>query len=211
MTAMAFSIRRIAPSRRWVYQHVFCYQSTAIAFSIRRVAPSPRCVYRHILCHQAAAMAFSIRRVAPSLRCVVLCLLSARVACSVLRVGPALRCGYRVVLFYRSAGLTLSSLVLLVSDVWALVRFVVLVAPLRAFAVLLCLARSLPSSGGDGFFNPASRAFASLRLSAYSFPSIGAICGGSLSRYGRPIPSSLPCASIHFHKIWLEIPRSERV
>src|SRR6516164_9742539 len=30
MTAMAFSIRRVAPSRRWVYQHVFCYQSTAM-------------------------------------------------------------------------------------------------------------------------------------------------------------------------------------
>jgi hypothetical protein len=27
---------------------------TAMAFSIRRVAPSPRCVSRHILCHQSA-------------------------------------------------------------------------------------------------------------------------------------------------------------
>ena len=37
---------------------------------------------------------------------------------------------------------------------------------------------------GDGFFNPASRAVAALRLSAYSLPSIGATCGGSLSRCG---------------------------
>ena len=35
---------------------------------------------------------------------------------------------------------------------------------------------------GNGFFNPASRVFAALRLSAYSLPSIGATCGGSLSR-----------------------------
>jgi hypothetical protein len=27
---------------------------TAMAFSIRRIASSPRCVYRHILCHQSA-------------------------------------------------------------------------------------------------------------------------------------------------------------
>src|SRR4029077_11108726 len=60
---------------------------------------------------------------------------------------------------------------------------------------------------GDGFFNPASCAFAALRLSAYSLPSIGATCGGSLSRYGRPIPSSVSWASIHFHKASLEIHR----
>jgi hypothetical protein len=54
MTAMAFSIRRVAPSPRCVYRHVLCHQSAAMAFSIRRVAPSPRCVYRHILCHRSA-------------------------------------------------------------------------------------------------------------------------------------------------------------
>src|SRR5204863_868615 len=64
---------------------------------------------------------------------------------------------------------------------------------------------------GDAFFNPASRAFATLRLSAYSLPSIGATCGGSLSRYGRPIPSSFSCASTHFHKISLHVHLSARV
>ena len=64
---------------------------------------------------------------------------------------------------------------------------------------------------GGGFFNPASRAFAALRLSAYSLPSIGATCGGSLSRYGRPIPSSFSCASIHFHKMSLHMHLSARV
>src|SRR5262249_28222887 len=60
--------------------------------------------------------------------------------------------------------------------------------------------------------SPSSASFAfPPRLSAYSLPSIGAMCGGSLSRYGLPIPYSLPCASIHFHKISLEIHRSERV
>src|SRR5437764_5341177 len=34
--------------------------TTAMAFSIRRVAPSPGCAYRHILFHQSTAMAFSI-------------------------------------------------------------------------------------------------------------------------------------------------------
>src|SRR5262245_4858783 len=58
---------------------------------------------------------------------------------------------------------------------------------------------------GDGFFNPASRALAGPRLSAYSLPSIGATCGGSLSRYGRPTPSSFSCTSIHFHKISLHV------
>src|SRR5712664_3092952 len=67
------------------------------------------------------------------------------------------------------------------------------------------------SDDGDGFFNPASRAFARPRLSAYSLPSIGATCGGSLSRYGRPIPSSCSCASIHFHKFSLELHRCARV
>src|SRR5512132_1886448 len=64
---------------------------------------------------------------------------------------------------------------------------------------------------GDGFFNPARRAFAALRLSAYSLPSSGATCGGSLSRYGRPIPSSFSCASIHFHRISLDAHLSARV
>src|SRR5438046_2313134 len=64
---------------------------------------------------------------------------------------------------------------------------------------------------GDGFFNTASRAFTALRFSAYSLPSIGATCGGSLSRYGRPIPSSFSCASIHFHKISLHVHLSARV
>src|SRR5271166_2096962 len=64
---------------------------------------------------------------------------------------------------------------------------------------------------GDGFFNPASRAFTALRFSAYSLPSIGATCGGSLSRYGRPIPSSFSFASIHFHNISLHMHLSARV
>src|SRR5262249_56462953 len=37
------------------------------------------------------------------------------------------------------------------------------------------------------------------RLAAYSLPSIDATCGGSRSRYGRPTPSSVSCASTHFH------------
>src|SRR5262245_30811364 len=63
----------------------------------------------------------------------------------------------------------------------------------------------------DGFFTPASRAFAAPRLSAYSLPSIGATCGGSLSRYGRPIPRSFSWASIHFHKSSLQVHLSARV
>src|SRR5262249_33458098 len=63
----------------------------------------------------------------------------------------------------------------------------------------------------DDLLDPASRAFAGPRLSAYSLPSIGATCGGSLSRYGRPIPSSFSCASIHFHKISLHVHLSARV
>src|SRR6266702_2852731 len=59
--------------------------------------------------------------------------------------------------------------------------------------------------------DPARSAFARPRLSAYSLPSIGATCGASLSRYGRPIPNSLPCASIHFHKFSLEIHRSKSI
>src|SRR6516164_6120541 len=81
----------------------------------------------------------------------------------------------------------------------------------RAFATLRLSACSLPSIGGDRFFSPARRAFATLRLSAYSLPSIGPTCGGSLSRYGRPIPSSFSCASIHFHKISLHVHLSARV
>ena len=49
------------------------------------------------------------------------------------------------------------------------------------------------------------------RREAYSLPSIGATCGGSLSRYGRPIPYSLPCASIHFQKLSVETHRCARV
>src|SRR5262249_13399392 len=81
----------------------------------------------------------------------------------------------------------------------------------RAVAALRLSARSLPSIGGDGFFNPASRAFAALRLSAYSLPSIGAICGGSLSRSVRPFQGSFSCASIPFHKFSLHVLPSARV
>src|SRR5262245_57705488 len=63
----------------------------------------------------------------------------------------------------------------------------------------------------DGLLDPASRAFVGPRLSAYSLLSIGATCGGSLSRYGRPIPSSFSCASIHFHKISLNLHLSSRI
>src|SRR5262245_40963985 len=42
------------------------------------------------------------------------------------------------------------------------------------------------------------------RLAMYSLPSIGATCGGSRSRYGRPTPSSISCASIQLHSSWVE-------
>src|ERR1700722_7918516 len=46
---------------------------------------------------------------------------------------------------------------------------------------------------------------------AYSWPSTGATCGGSLPRYGRPIPNSFPCASTHFQSFSDEAHRSSRV
>lgn len=49
------------------------------------------------------------------------------------------------------------------------------------------------------------------RLATNSFPSTAPTCGGSLSRYGRPIPSSFSCASIHFHKVSVESHRWTRV
>src|SRR5712671_7355960 len=53
-------------------------------------------------------------------------------------------------------------------------------------------------------------AVARLRLTAYSQPSTGPTCGGSRSRYGRPIPNSFSCASIHFHSSSLEAFRCVR-
>jgi hypothetical protein len=41
-------------------------------------------------------------------------------------------------------------------------------------------------------------------------PSIGATCGGSLSRYGRPTRSSFSCKSIHFHRVSLHAHLSAR-
>src|SRR5262249_11130497 len=49
------------------------------------------------------------------------------------------------------------------------------------------------------------------RLAAYSLPSIGATCGGSRSRYGRPTASSVSCASTHFHSCSLAANRCRRV
>src|SRR5882762_9261727 len=46
---------------------------------------------------------------------------------------------------------------------------------------------------------------------AYSFPSTGATCGGSLPRYGRPIPNSSPRASTHFQSFSEESHRWSRV
>src|SRR6516164_2106307 len=105
MTAMAFSIRRLAPSPRCLYRHVLCHQSAAMAFSIRPVAPSPSCVYRHILCHQSRASAFSIRRLAPSPRCLyrhVLCHQSTAMAFSIRPVSPSPSCFYRHILCHQS-------------------------------------------------------------------------------------------------------------
>src|SRR6266568_7253773 len=83
---------------------------------------------------------------------------------------------------------------------------------LAVFARFVLLRSSCPASRWRLFVSdPASCAFAPPRLSAYSLPSIGPTCGGSLSRYGRPIPNSLPCASIHFHKSSLELHRCARV
>src|SRR5262249_41431948 len=60
--------------------------------------------------------------------------------------------------------------------------------------------------------SPSSASFAfTPRLSAYSLPSIGAMCGRSLSGEGLPIPYFLPLSSIHLHKISLEIHRWKRV
>jgi hypothetical protein len=55
------------------------------------------------------------------------------------------------------------------------------------------------------------RFFPCPRCSANSLPSIGPTCGGSLSRYGLPIPSSFSWASIHFHNCSLDANRSDRV
>src|SRR5262249_14822923 len=49
------------------------------------------------------------------------------------------------------------------------------------------------------------------RLAAYSLPSIGATCGGSRSRYGRPTASSVSCPSTHFHSSSLAANRFRRV
>src|SRR6202043_1923783 len=46
---------------------------------------------------------------------------------------------------------------------------------------------------------------------AYSWPSTGKRWGGSLPRYGRPIPNSFPCASAHFQSFSDEAHRSSRV
>src|SRR5258708_23450862 len=70
-----------------------------------------------------------------------------------------------------------------------------------------CDRRSQLTRGAFLVSNSASFAFGRPRLSAYSLPSIGPTCGGSLSRYGRPIPNSLPCGSIHFHEFSLELHR----
>ena len=106
MTAIAFSIRPVAPSPSCVYRHILCHQSRAMAFSIRRVAPSPRCVYRHVLCHQSAAMAFSIRPVAPLPSCVyrhILCHQLTAMAFSIRQLAPSPRCVYRHILCHRAA------------------------------------------------------------------------------------------------------------
>jgi hypothetical protein len=54
--------------------------------------------------------------------------------------------------------------------------------------VMPCL--SCAANPGLLFFASGGMRLGQPRLSAYSLPSIGATCGGSRSRYGRPIPSS---------------------
>src|SRR4029453_6716847 len=101
--------------------------------------------------------------------------------------------------------------------VLALASFAVLAA-LAILAVLACLA--LPRSSRAAcrllfltfasacflafapvsflIFASASCVFALPRRETYSWPSIGATWGGSLSREGRPMPKALPFASIQF-------------
>src|SRR5262249_56647178 len=68
------------------------------------------------------------------------------------------------------------------------------------------------------FFTPLAPSFFAIfragdrpRLAAYSLPSIAPTCGGSRSRYGRPTPSSVSCASTHFHSTSLAANRCRRV
>src|ERR1039457_5640502 len=78
----------------------------------------------------------------------------------------------------------------------------------EAAAVLGCFARLGSSRIATRFtFFTSNPAYLEPRLcAAYSWPSTGATCGGSLPRYGRPIPNSFPCASTHFHSFSEEDP-----
>jgi hypothetical protein len=88
-----------------------------------------------------------------------------------------------------------------------------LVLIFEAAAALGCFARlgSSRMAARFTFFTSDTACLEPRLCAAYSWPSTGATCGGSLPRYGRPIPNSFPCASTHFQCFSEEAHRWSRV
>ena len=88
-----------------------------------------------------------------------------------------------------------------------------LVLIFEAAAALGCFARlgSFRMTTRFTFFTSDPACLEPRLCAAYSWPSTGATCGGSLPRYGRPIPNSFPSASTHFQSFSEEAHRWSRV